>query len=242
VLIEESIWLGQHIHGLPADELFPLCNLGSSTGYFRTMQQPHIEQYIFKEAHEKNLSVVHVDLKNAEGVDLSGNILHPEFQEILKRQNFKSVFCSNFLEHVVNPTAVCEAIWNILPPEGFIILSCPYWYPYHEDPIDTLFRPSVDQLISLFPSCKVIASHTISSPNTFWQATTYKFGVPFSRKLRLFLPFYRPYAWWKLIRHWSYSFGIHKASCIILQKQERLGNSIMTPSTITKDLSTASPC
>ena len=43
----ESEWLGRRLAALPDEQLFPLLNVGSSTGEFRTRTQPWIDRNIF---------------------------------------------------------------------------------------------------------------------------------------------------------------------------------------------------
>jgi SAM-dependent methyltransferase len=54
--------------------------------------------------------------------------------------------CNNMLEHVVDIDAVCAALGQICPPNGLLFISVPNSYPFHPDPIDNGFRPSVDEL------------------------------------------------------------------------------------------------
>ncbi|OBQ33891.1 MAG: hypothetical protein AN485_17485, partial [Anabaena sp. MDT14b] len=42
------------------------------------------------------------------------------------------------------------------PKSGYIFVTVPYKYPYHRDPIDTMFRPDIQELSSLFPDFKIV--------------------------------------------------------------------------------------
>ena len=64
-----------------------LLNLGSSTGDFRKIQQPHINSYVFQPLKESIYKTIHFDLKSDEGVDISGNIFDLETQKTLKKIN-----------------------------------------------------------------------------------------------------------------------------------------------------------
>jgi hypothetical protein len=46
-------------------------------------------------------------------------------------------------------------------------VSVPYRFPYHPDPIDTLFRPHVTELIQLFPRSRVLCAEVVSA-GTSW--------------------------------------------------------------------------
>ena len=75
----ESQWLGQRLAALPAEELFPLLNVGSSTGEFRTRTQPWIDQKIFAPMRQRGGTVYHLDIKEAPGVDIVGDLFDPVF-------------------------------------------------------------------------------------------------------------------------------------------------------------------
>lgn len=150
MLLNEALWL-KHCLATTDLPLSPLCNLGSSTLEFRTKGQFYIDQHVFAPLRERGIEVVHVDLKPADGVDVVGDILDPAVRESLKAKHFRSVICTSLLEHVKDPRAVCDAICDVLG-NGEIFVSVPRDYPYHEDPIDTMFRPTLAELIGLFPS------------------------------------------------------------------------------------------
>ena len=78
----------------------PLLNLGSSTGEFRRTAKPHIQRELFGPLAAAGVAVVHSDLKQADGVDLAGDILDPAVLRDLKARGFRCVLCANLLEHV----------------------------------------------------------------------------------------------------------------------------------------------
>ena len=64
----------------------------------------------------------------------------------------KIILCSNVFEHLqsdVRKTAI-TSIQGALKLGDYLIISVPHKYPFHPDPIDTLFRPSSDELSNLF--------------------------------------------------------------------------------------------
>lgn len=50
--------------------------------------------------------------------------------------HFDSVFSSEVLEHVFNPDEILEEINRVLKPGGYLLLSCPFFWPEHEQPYD----------------------------------------------------------------------------------------------------------
>lgn len=128
----------------------PLLNLGSSTAAFRETAKPHIQRELFAPLAAAGIAVVHSDLKQAEGVDLAGDILDPAVQRDLKARGFKCVLLANLLEHVRDRAAVAAACEEIVGPDGLILATAPSSFPFHADPIDTGFRPSPAALAALF--------------------------------------------------------------------------------------------
>jgi len=153
---DEALWIAEIIKD--NDIYFPLLNLGSSTKRFREIEQPWVDEIIFNPLFAKGKQVVHCDLKKEEGVDLVGNIFDKEFAEQLRCMNFKSILCSNVLEHIPSAdiNSFCEAIEFIAHSGTYILVSVPNIYPYHRDPIDTKFRPDVNGVAKLFSQCQLV--------------------------------------------------------------------------------------
>lgn len=144
----EAVRLRQILLDQPA--VSPLLNLGSSTREFRESAKPHIGIELFAPLAAAGVIVVHSDLKQADGVDLAGDVLDPAMLRRLKAHAFKCVLVANLLEHVRDPAAVAAACEDIVGPGGLILATVPSSFPYHADPIDTGFRPSPAELAALF--------------------------------------------------------------------------------------------
>ena len=134
----------------------PLLNLGSSTLYFREVEKPHIQAELFGPLEAAGIRVFHSDLKQAEGVDLVGDLLDPAVRAALRARGFKSLLCANLLEHVRDPAAVAAACEEIVGPGGLILATVPASYPYHADPIDTFYRPAPAALAALFANSEPV--------------------------------------------------------------------------------------
>ncbi len=218
----ESQWLGQRLADIHDDELFPLLNVGSSTLEFRTQTQPYIDANIFAPLRQRAGKVIHLDIKPAPGVDMVGDLLDPAFLEQIAKLRIRSAMISNLFEHVTVRKEICEVVMKILQPGGYLFVSGPHDYPYHADPIDTLFRPDVAEIHAHFPGTKLIDSAIIDSGN--WrQWNKAERGRPLSRTLaRLLVPFYRPAKWWELARQAPYIFKHITAFAVVLRKEPSL--------------------
>lgn len=214
----ESEWLGQRLASIPDEALFSLLNVGSSTLEFCTQTQPYIDKNIFAPLRTRGGKIYHLDMKSAPGVDIVGDLIDLKFLEQIAKLEIRSVMISNLLEHVTNRQKLCEVITDIIPIGGYIFVSGPHHYPFHADPIDTMFRPTVEEARALFPHTKIIDSAILDSGN--WrQWNVAERGRPLGRTIaRLLIPFYRPAKWWELARQSPYIFKHITAFALILRK------------------------
>jgi len=218
MMIQEARWFAEQLATLEPQQVFPMCNVGSSTGAFRRVEQPWIDGLIFKPLAEAGRVVQHLDIKQAEGVDVVGDFEDTVFLQKLQAMKFRSVFCSNLLEHVEQREDICRTMLSIVPSGGWLFLSVPYQYPYHPDPVDTGFRPTTHELAALFPGTRLVQSAVVGGDTLLQLRRRHPAAYAFTL-LRCFFPFYKPTAWWRNRGYIPWWFRPLKASCVILQKQ-----------------------
>lgn len=136
--------------------LTPCVNVGSSTRQFRQDVQPH-NQLLLDALRSRGIHVLNNDIRDDPGVDLVGNLLNPGFRHLVRRLEPRLLLCNNVLEHVPDAATFARACEEVVMPGGYLCVSVPRSYPYHADPIDTLLRPTPEQLAALFPRCRLIA-------------------------------------------------------------------------------------
>ncbi|MDA7579212.1 hypothetical protein N8725_01155 [Alphaproteobacteria bacterium] len=197
-----------------------LLNLGSSTGDFRKVQQPHIERYVFQPLKRSIYKTIHFDIKSDEGVDISGNIFDPETQNTLKKIKPSIIMCCNLLEHLEE--SLRNEIQNILDmlleKNGILLITVPYSYPLHFDPIDTYFRPSPQELSKLFPNYRIIDESIIMSSRFIDEFLAYSLLFKIRTLVRLFTPFYKFKEWKAQVHRLLWLFRNYKISCVMLIK------------------------
>lgn len=142
-------------------DISPLLNLGSSTRAFRERAKPHIERELFAPLRAAGVEIVHSDLKQADGVDVVGDILDPSVRADLKARGFRSLLIANMLEHVRDRAAVIAACAEIVGPGGLILTTVPSSFPYHADPIDSFYRPRPDDLAGAFHGSEVLLAEEV---------------------------------------------------------------------------------
>jgi hypothetical protein len=205
----ESRWIGERLAEIPDASLFPLLDLGSSTLEFRTAVQPYIDEGIFAPLRARGGQVWHVDAKAGSGIDHAGDLLDPGFVARLQGLRARSALVLSILQHVADRAALARSVVRLVPPGGYIFVSGPRRFPVHRDPIDNLFRPSIEEVHALFPDTELVASTILDAGNwRQWRAEE-RGGRSLSRYVaRLCMPFYRPRKWLEvaveapyLIRH-----------------------------------------
>ena len=213
MLEAEAMWFSQNLSRIGYNDISPMCNIGSSTGPFMIDQQPWIYDYIFRPLQMAQCIVKHVDIKPAPGVDIVGDLSDPQFHEELIRYRFKSIFFSNVLEHLSERESICNALVSMIPLGGFIFASCPRHYPYHPDPIDTMFRPTVNELVALFKGIRLLSGEIVRGGNLITNERSRRKRIIIAA--RMTIPFYRPGHW---LRNWHFVFKPYSATCVVLQK------------------------
>jgi hypothetical protein len=143
MLTAEAKWVARVVTALPADA-FPLLNVGSQTREFRERDQPAIESQVFAPLRASGRAVVHTDLREGDGIDVSGDLTDGAFRvDLMSSYGIRSILCCNVLEHVPDPSLLASSLAGLVDATGgHMIVTVPRSFPYHPDPIDTMFRPS----------------------------------------------------------------------------------------------------
>ncbi|MDB9460501.1 methyltransferase type 11 [Dolichospermum circinale CS-545/17] len=215
---EEAKWLANIIYSLNPNSVFPMLNIGSSNKKFREQEQPWIDELLFKPARTKGYSVIHADIKNDIGVDLVGDLCSLDFFKQLSEMNIQSVICSNLLEHINNREEISKIIGSIVPKNGYLFVTVPYKYPYHCDPIDTMFRPNIQELSSLFPDFKIVNGEILPGGYLVQTTTTTPILYILAILIRLMLPIYQPLRWFDSLKYALWLFKDISVSCVVLEK------------------------
>jgi len=178
VLRAEAAWLAGELDRLPTDDLSPLLSIGSGHAEL-TADQPWIHEVVYEPLARRGVRVLHHELDQAAGVDVAGDLTDARFLDSLTELDIRSVMCCNVLEHVPNAGQLATAIQRLVAPNGYALVSVPFRFPYHPGPIDTLLRPSVDDLRRLFPEltetsaaeirCESLLAYWLASPRK-WTA------------------------------------------------------------------------
>jgi hypothetical protein len=213
---QEAAWIGERLRSL-GNVL--VLNLGSGTRHFRVVSKPYIDRDIFDPLVKRGARVVHADLKEGEGIDVSGDLFDPPVQRKLRDLGAGAILACNIMEHLPAELrgrfpAVLDAL---LAPGGVLVITVPYSYPYHADPIDTLYRPSPQELAACFPGYEVVEARTLDSES---YGDEFVSGGPWrmARKLvRLLIPL-PPKRWFSHAHRMLWMFRPYRLSAVVLRK------------------------
>jgi SAM-dependent methyltransferase len=213
----EAKWIMEQISSIPLSERYPILNIGSNTLLSRKKGSPSVFELLFSRLESEG-KVIHTDIQTGEGIDISGDLTDNAFVEKLKELQPSLILCNNLLEHIENPQRICDSILKIAPKGSYILLSVPYRYPYHYDPIDTMFRPSPEELHKMFPGTTAIVSAKVSCTRRYFDKLKNDKRLAAIIFIRSFLPFYKPTMWWNTVSYLPNMFRKFQVSCILLKK------------------------
>jgi hypothetical protein len=164
--------------------------------------------------------VVHADLRADEGVDIAGDMFDPDVQARLRKLRPQVVLACNIMEHLPRKQreAFAAVIDALLPAGGFLVVTVPYSYPYHADPIDTLYRPSPDQLCSYFQGYEVVEARFIKSESYGDEFLAGGTARMLRRLLRMLFPFVRPKRWLSHAHRMLWLFRQYEITGVVLRK------------------------
>ena len=130
-----------------------------------------------------------------------------------------TVLCCNVLEHVPDVRTFGGRLGQIVAPGGRLVVTVPHRYPHHNDPIDTMFRPSPEELSALFPDLKPEAA-TVLRTGTYRSEFARRPVTLFFRHLfRLPVPFFGFAKWKRSVGKLQYLVRPFEVTCAVLRRE-----------------------
>jgi SAM-dependent methyltransferase len=218
--IEEAEWIGERLAKL---DVGTVLELGSSTRNFRTKTHPHHDRLIHAPLRAKNVRIILSDLQPDVDIEIAGDIFSESVQGKLKQINADAVLCCNMFEHVVDRATLASICHDVLRPGGYLIVSVPFSYPYHTDPIDTYFRPTPTEIAAMFPTYTLIDSAIVAS-TSYGQEMAASSGVlpkELVRRAYRLCKFWLPRDQYVELNHrLLWLFRPYRISCVILRRPD----------------------
>jgi hypothetical protein len=160
-------------------------------------------------------------MKMEEGVDIAGDMFDSDCQRRLARHNFKFALVTNLLEHLhpEQRKEVCPIVSSIMDKQSSLVITVPFSYPYHPDPIDTMFRPEPTEVAHIFPNFELVSNAIVSSDTYLQVLHKMRAGKVAKSVLRLFAPFYKFDHWLGCMHNLVWLYRPYSVSCIVLERR-----------------------
>ena len=193
----EARWLRCALDAFPTERLSPLLNLGSSSVEVRQGIQPWIEDQVFLPLRARDVEVVHVDMRELPGVDVQADLTNPADVRRLCALRPQALLCCNLLEHVVEPDRLARHCLDLVGTGGLLFVTVPFSYPYHRDPIDTMYRPNPAELAELLAGARLLDSTILGTGVSYRDTVRDRPWILLRHAWRLPIPFLS-FEKWKL--------------------------------------------
>lgn len=166
--IEEASFIGDELLKIYHQAPFKtVLNLGAGNVERLLVSKPWVNLSIFQPVADLGVRIVHTDIQKYPGVDFVLDLTKDQDVKKIAGQFAKKkvVLLCNVLEHI--PTnripSVISGISELLASGDHLIVSVPFQYPYHPDPIDTMFRPHPNHLAAMFESVEFVRGQIVTS-------------------------------------------------------------------------------
>ena len=223
MLVEESIWIAEKIKEILPEEPFPVLKIGSSTLVYRTKKQPFIQNNIFNLFSDEKKQVIHLDMKEDEGIDLVGDLSDENFRRLVKNLKPKLILCNNILMYLNKNTRkeLSKILFEILDENGYLIITNSLVFPPAPETVEAYYRENPEKMYkSLFANFYLIDQNIAKTEYSFYKFLKSKPKLILIKLLRFFMPWYKSKEWWFMMKY--YLSGIKKnysATCLLLKKE-----------------------
>ena len=125
-------------------------DIGSSTLHFRTVEQPHIEEQVLAPLRARGLRIVHLDAKQAPGVDVVCDLDEADATLADRLGEYELVLLTSVLQHLREPARVADLVARMVAPGGYVVVHHPQSARRSYDPVDHGVRLTPDRLARFF--------------------------------------------------------------------------------------------
>ena len=214
----EACWLRRALEAFPPERLSPLLNLGSSSAVVRKAIQPWIDAEVFCPLRGRGVETLHVDMRELPGVDVRADLTDASDVERLSALRPNALLCCNLLEHVLEPKQLARHCLDLLPRGGLVFVTVPFSYPYHRDPIDTLYRPSPAELSELFGSARMLDGTILGAGVSYRNAVRERPWILLRHVWRFPVPFLSFERWKRSMLRLYWLVAEYRITCAVFEK------------------------
>jgi hypothetical protein len=214
----EACWLRRALDAFPPERLSPLLNLGSSSAAVREAEQPWIDGEVFRPLRSRGVEVLHVDMRELPGVDVRADLT--DAADVLRLHAFrpKALLCTNLLEHVPEPAELAQHCLDLVASGGLVFVTVPFSYPFHRDPIDTLYRPSTTELAELFADARLLDGTILGAGESYRDAVRARPWILLRHVCRFPVPFLSLERWKRSMARLYWLAAEYRITCGVFEK------------------------
>jgi len=214
----EARWLRRALDAFPPERLSPVLNLGSSSAVVREAVQPWIEAEVFCPLRSRGVETFHVDMRELPGVDIRADLTVAADVRRLGAVGPKALLCCNLLEHVAEPGRLAQHCLDLLPSGGLVFVTVPFSYPYHRDPIDTMYRPSPAELGNLFADARLLDGMVLGAGMSYRDAVCERPWILLRHFGRFPVPFLSFERWKRSMARLYWLVAEYRITCAVFEK------------------------
>jgi hypothetical protein len=214
----EACWLRCALDAFPVQRLSPLLNLGSSSAVVRQAVQPWIDAEVFSPLRDRGVEILHVDMRELPGVDIRADLTDSRDVRRLSALGAKAVLCCNLLEHVLEPGRLARHCLNLLPEGGLLFVTVPFSYPYHRDPIDTMYRPNPAELAELFAGASMLDGTILGAGVSYRDTVRERPWILLRHLCRFPVPYLSVEKWKRSMARLYWLIAEYQITCAVFEK------------------------
>jgi hypothetical protein len=157
-------------------------------------------------------------MRELPGVDIRADLTDASDVRRLGALRPKSLLCCNLLEHVVEPGRLAQHCLGLLPTGGLVFVTVPFSYPYHRDPIDTMYRPSPAELSELFADTRLLDGTILGAGMTYRDAVRERPWILLRHFCRFPVPFLSFERWKRSMARLYWLVAEYRITCAVFEK------------------------
>jgi hypothetical protein len=185
---------------------------------FREETQPWTEDRLFRPLRARGVDIVHVDMREAAGIDVRADLSDPADVARLRALGPRALLCCNLLEHVSLPGRLARHCLDLVDSGGLIFVTVPFSYPYHRDPIDTMYRPRPAELAALFAGARLLEAAIIGAGMSYRDDVRRRPWILLRHVARFPAPFLSLEKWKRSMAKLYWLAAEYRITCAVFEK------------------------
>jgi len=129
-----------------------------------------------------------------------------------------ALLCCNLLEHVTEPDRLACHCLDLLRPGGLVFVTVPFSYPYHRDPIDTMYRPSPSELCELFTGARLLDGTILGMGESYRDVVRDRPWLLLRHIWRFPVPFLALWKWKRSMVRLYWLVAEYRITCAVFEK------------------------